>query len=137
MTEDQTVRGTAIILGPDEGRSYELGAMRAVFKADEQETDARYSISEWWLEPHSEGPGPHSHDANDDIFYVIEGTVSFLIGQQWVDLSKGSFLRAPAGVRHDFQNRSNQRAGLLNIYIPGGFERDMPAIVEWFDRQKK
>jgi hypothetical protein len=38
----------------------------------------------------------------------------------------------PAGVMHDFENRHDQRAGLLNIYIPGGFEQDMPAIVEWF-----
>lgn len=121
-----------IILAPDEGRSYAMGAMRAVFKADEAETNAAYSISEWFLEPHSAGPGPHSHADHDDIFYVIEGVMSFLIGDSWIDAGVGAFVRAPPGVTHDFANRTDRRAGLLNIYLPGGFERDMPGIVKWF-----
>ena len=124
-----------ILLGPDEGRSYALGAMRAVFKADEEETGCGYSISEWWLEPHSAGPGAHSHGDNDDLFYVIEGVMTFLIGDKWEQVQKGGFVRAPRGVAHDFRNDTDARAGFLNIYVPGGFERDMPAIVDWFARQ--
>ncbi len=124
-----------IILGPREGRHYALGAMRAIFKADEDETQSDYSISEWWLEPHTPGPGAHSHEANDDMFYVIEGTARFLIGEEWIDAPKGSFVRAPAGTMHDFANETDEPVGLLNIYIPGGFERDMPAIVDWFAKQ--
>lgn len=127
-------RHAAIVLGPDEGRAYPMGGMRAVFKADEAETGATFSISEWWLEPQTPGPGAHSHDANDDIFYVIEGVVSFQIDGEWIDVPKGGFVRAAPGVTHDFANRSDARAGLLNIYVPGGFERDMPAIVDWFAR---
>jgi len=33
---------------------------------------------------------------------------------------------------HDFQNRSDARAGLLNVFLPGGFETNMPAIVDRF-----
>lgn len=125
-------RDRPLVLGPGEGRAYAMGAMSAVFKADEAETGAAYSISEWFLAPHSPGPGPHSHADHDDIFYVIEGTMSFLIDDAWVDAGVGSFVRAPAGVTHDFANRTDRRAGVLNIYVPGGFERDMPAIVAWF-----
>ena len=89
-------RKAGIVLGPDEGRHYALGGMRAVFKADEAETDAAYSISEWWLKPHTEGPGPHQHEANDDIFYVISGTARFRLGDDWIDAPKGSFVRVPA-----------------------------------------
>lgn len=121
-----------IVLEPDGGREYLCGTMRSVFKADEDETAAAYSISEWWLDPHSSGPGPHKHDANDDIFYVIEGTVSFLVGEDWIDVTRGGFVRVPVDTIHDFANRTDHRAGFLNIYIPGGFERDMPAIVDWF-----
>ena len=135
MTSEDRLR--PIILGPGEGRSYALGTMSAVFKADEAETDASYSISEWFLAPHSSGPGPHSHADHDDIFYVIEGTMSVLIGEDWVDAGVGSFVRAPAGTIHDFANRSDARAGVLNIYIPGGFERDMAGIAQWFANQPK
>ena len=47
----------------------------------------------------------------------------------------GTFLRIPAGVTHDFENRTAHRAGALNVFIPGGFESNMPAIVEWFRAQ--
>ena len=46
---------------------------------------------------------------------------------------KGTFLRIPAGVTHDIENRSDELAGFLNTYISGGFEKDMPAIVKWFE----
>ncbi|MGH8249755.1 MAG: cupin domain-containing protein [Steroidobacteraceae bacterium] len=120
-----------IFLGPSEGRSYPMGRISAIFKADGGETAGRYSISEWWLDPHTQGPGAHSHE-EDDVFFVIEGTMSFLIGDRWVDAPKGSFVLAPAGMTHDFQNRSAQRAGVLNVSVPGGFEDNMPAIAAWF-----
>ena len=38
-------------------------------------------------------------------------------------------------VTHDFENRTARRAGALNVFIPGGFESNMPAIVEWYRAQ--
>lgn len=124
----------ALILKPKQGRVYECGTMTAIFKADENETDEKYSISEWWLKPNSDGPGPHLHEANDEVFYVIAGTVSILIGTEWKDAEKGTFLRIPANTIHDFKNSTNEEAAVLNFFIPGGFERNMPAIVEWFEK---
>ena len=46
------------------GRAYEVGAMRALFKADGGETGDRYCVSEWWLEGGESGPGAHHHEAN-------------------------------------------------------------------------
>jgi mannose-6-phosphate isomerase-like protein (cupin superfamily) len=129
--QDSSTKRAGIFLPPGAGRSYPMGRINAVFKADGDETQRAYSISEWRLEPHTQGPGAHSH-AEDDIFYVIEGTMSFLIGDRWIDAPKGSFLLAPGGVTHDFQNRSSSPAAVLNFSIPGDFEMDMPAIVEWF-----
>ena len=62
---------SAVILQPGEGRHYPMGGIAAVFKADGGETAGAYSISEWWLEPHTQGPGAHAHP-EDDVFYVIE-----------------------------------------------------------------
>jgi hypothetical protein len=39
---------------------------------------------------------------------------------------------APAGITHDFENRTSSRAGVLNFSAPGDFEESMPAIAEWF-----
>jgi quercetin dioxygenase-like cupin family protein len=121
-----------LVLAAGEGRAYDMGAMRAVFKADEAETAERYSVSEWWLEPGCSGPGAHSHEANDELFYGLKGTAEILTGQTWVEVAAGAFVRIPAGVTHDFRNRTGEPAGLLNVFLPGGFERHMPKIVEWF-----
>jgi mannose-6-phosphate isomerase-like protein (cupin superfamily) len=122
----------SIFLPPGKGRAYPMGRISALFKADGDETAKRYSISEWWLEANTKGPGAHSHAEEDCIFYVIEGTMSILLGERWTDAPKGSFVLAAAGTPHDFENRSPRRAGILNFSIPGGFEDDMPAIVQWF-----
>ena len=108
-----------------------MGPVAAIFKADGDETAGRYSISEWWLEPQTKGPGAHSHD-EDDVFFVIEGTMSFLLGEDWLDAEVGSFILVPGGVTHDFENRSGKRAGMLNISAPGDFESHVPGIAEWF-----
>ena len=120
-----------IFLPPGAGRSYDVSPMRSVFKADGSETDDRYSVSEWWLEARHPGPGPHSHEANAELFYVVEGTMSFLVGTNWIEAPRGSFLRIPAGTTHDFENRSDARSGVLNVFIPGGFEAIMPRLVAW------
>lgn len=121
----------AVILAPGEGRAYPMGRIAAVFKADGGETADRYSISEWWLEPHTQGPGAHAHP-EDDVFYVLEGTMSFYVRDRWVDARQGSFVLVPGGVTHDFENRSAARAGVLNFSQPGPFEPAMPAIADWF-----
>jgi mannose-6-phosphate isomerase-like protein (cupin superfamily) len=130
-SENNSTERGAIFLLPNEGRAYPMGRISAVFKADGDETQARYSISEWWLEPHTQGPGAHSH-AEDDIFYVIEGTMSILVGDRWIDAPSGSFVLAPGGTTHDFENRRSSRAGVLNLSIPGEFEKNMPAIAEYY-----
>jgi mannose-6-phosphate isomerase-like protein (cupin superfamily) len=114
-----------LVVPPEGGRRYQLEAMRSRFLADGDETGDRYCVSEWWLEPGDSGPGPHSHDGNEELFYVLEGTMTFRAGEDLVDATPGTFLRIPAGVTHDFHNASDARAGVLNVYIPGGFESVM------------
>jgi mannose-6-phosphate isomerase-like protein (cupin superfamily) len=120
----------ALILPPGAGRAYPMGRISAVFKADQGETADKYSISEWWLEPNTQGPGAHAHE-EDDVFYVIEGTMSLRAGDDWVDAPVGSFVLIPGGMTHDFENRTDKRAGVLN-FSNSVFEPHMKSIAEWF-----
>jgi mannose-6-phosphate isomerase-like protein (cupin superfamily) len=131
MERDETQQRLPVVLAPGEGRSYEMGRIRSVFKADGAESGGGYSISEWWLDANTTGPGAHSHP-EDDVFYVIEGTMSLLVGDRWVEAPQGAFVLVPGGVTHDFENRSEARAGVLNLSSPGEFEPHMPSIVAWF-----
>jgi mannose-6-phosphate isomerase-like protein (cupin superfamily) len=122
-----------VVLAPGAGRAYPMGRISAVFKADTLETQSLYSVSEWWLEPRTQGPGIHAHP-EDDVFYVLQGTMSIFIDTKWIDAPKGSFVLVPGGMKHDFENRGAVRSGVLNFSAPGAFEPAMPAIADWFEK---
>ncbi|WHI53371.1 cupin domain-containing protein [Microbulbifer sp. MLAF003] len=87
--------GAGIFIEPERGRSYDMGRIAAIFKADGEETANQCSVSEWWIEPNTKGFGAHSHEAEIELFYVLEGTMSFLVGQQWRDAKKGTVILIP------------------------------------------
>lgn len=68
---------------------------------------------------------------NEEVFIVMEGTLTFHLAGEENEVAAGSFLRIPSGVSHGFRNPAKRRAAVLNFFIPGGFEHQMPAIVGW------
>lgn len=109
-----------------------MGLLSARFLADELETGADYAVSVWRLEAGQPGVGAHHHEGNDELFYVLSGQVEFLTGETLTICGAGSFLRIPRGVTHDFRHAGTGQAEVLNVFLPGGFEREMPEIVKWF-----
>ncbi|MFK7915515.1 MAG: cupin domain-containing protein [Pseudomonadales bacterium] len=123
---------TPIVVPPGAGRSYAMGRMSAVFKADLEETNATLSASEWWLEPNTEGPPLHQHP-EAHLFYVLEGTLSvYLEGSDWFPANKGACIYVPGGTQHGFENITEQVSGFLSINTPGGFEASLPQIQQYF-----
>jgi mannose-6-phosphate isomerase-like protein (cupin superfamily) len=116
-----------IVVPAKQGRVYEMGRIRAIFKADRDETAGRYSISEWWLEPRTRGPGVHAH-SDDHIFYVIEGSLSLVVDGRRSILDQGGYAVIPGGAAHDFENRGTARVGFISLNTPAGFEAKMPEI---------
>ena len=125
--ERATVARKPIVIHPEQGRAYEMGRMRAVFKADLEESARRYSVSEWWLEPATRGPGVHQHE-EDHVFYVLAGTLSVWVNDGWWELAKGAYVVIPGETPHNFENRGAERAGFIAFTAPGGFEERMPDI---------
>ncbi len=129
MTSTKTTRA-AVVRMPGHGRAYPMGRINSTFLADEDETSQQYSISEWWLEPDTKGLGAHQHP-EDDVFYVLDGVMSVLVDDTWIDAPKGAFVLIPGGMMHDFENRGDVRAGVLN-FTNGAFEPAMQGIAQWF-----
>ena len=124
--EAEAVR-KAMVISPEQGRVYEMGRMRAIFKVDGEETRGQYSVSEWWLEPGTRGPGDHAH-SDDHVFYVIAGTLSLHLYDEWVNVPQRGYVLIPGGTAHDFQNRGSMPAGFISFNSPGGFETKMASI---------
>jgi mannose-6-phosphate isomerase-like protein (cupin superfamily) len=58
--------------------------------------------------------------------------LSVFVDGTWSHAERGSYIHIPGGTPHDFENRGTSPAGFININVPGGFEAQMPGIVEWF-----
>lgn len=60
----------------------------------------------------------HSHDAQDKIYYVLEGAGRFQLGGREERLSAGEALVAPAGVEHGLANDGAEPLLVLVVVAP-------------------
>ena len=70
--------------------------------------------SEWeWIAP------LHVHHADDEAWYVLEGTLRFMVGDETFEAGAGSAVSAPKGVPHAYGNaRPGQPARYLLVMTP-------------------
>lgn len=67
--------------------------------------------------------GPlHVHDKEDAISYVLEGCLTFQVGDEISAASAGDVVHLPRAVRHTFWNAGPAPARALDIVTPGGLE---------------
>jgi len=95
-----------------------------VMLATGDQTGGHYSLM-WQLCPKGSGPSPHTHD-QDEQFYVLDGQITYLAGDQTLVATAGAFVLIPRGTVHSFRVDS-ETATILNSYTPAGFEQ---AIIE-------
>ena len=69
-----------------------------------------------------EEPPLHVHHAHDEWFYLIEGEMTFHVGNENFRGQKGSFVSFPRGIPHTFSVDSGS-AHFLVFNTPGGFEK--------------
>jgi quercetin dioxygenase-like cupin family protein len=83
-----------------------------------------------------EEPPDHTHQTEDEIFYVLEGAITFRCGGESFDLEKGGFIFLPRGIKHGYTIRSEDPVRLIVVTAPvrggasggwGGFVADMEA----------
>lgn len=68
--------------------------------------------------PGSNVPPPHSHSNNEELVYVLQGTLRYSVGQETRDLTPGQSMNTPKGVVHAFANPFPEVAKALIIQSP-------------------
>ncbi|TWU25247.1 Quercetin 2,3-dioxygenase [Novipirellula galeiformis] len=111
----------ATVRKPGEGRR--IGVVGDVYRflATGKETDGKYATFEAIVPPGS-GPPPHIHSREEESFLVLEGDVTFQLGDQRFVAGEGTFLNMPVGSLHCFKNESDKLARLLISVAPAGLE---------------
>lgn len=72
------------------------------------------------------GPPLHHH-AFDEAFYVLDGELTFQLGDELVAAGPNTFVFAPGGAVHTLANLGDAPARYLLVCTPAGFERRFEA----------
>ena len=119
-----TMPATAYMASVTDAPAYWQVNILWVMLATGDQTGGHYSLM-WQRCPKGSGPSPHYHD-QDEQFYVLDGQITYRVGDQTLVATAGAFVLIPRGTVHSFRVDS-ETSTLLNSYTPAGFEQ---AILE-------
>jgi quercetin dioxygenase-like cupin family protein len=113
---------THVTVGPGEGDTIEgpVGGP-LTFKVRGDQTGGALTALENVIPP-GEGPPLHTHAAEDESWYVLEGELQFRIGDELSRAPAGSFVFVPRGTPHAFRNVGDEPARILVLFTPSGME---------------
>ena len=112
----------AVIRKPGEGRTVAVVGDVYRFLATGEETGGKYAMLEAIVSPGG-GPPPHVHSREDEGFYILEGEITFQIGNERLVAKAGTFANMPVGTPHAFKNESSRPARMVVTLAPAGMER--------------
>src|SRR3954462_6813351 len=111
-----------VIRKPSRGRTVAVVGDVYRFLATGEDTNGRYAMWEAILPPGG-GPPPHVHSREEKGFYILEGEITFQIGNERIVAKSGMFANMPVGTPHSFNNESGEPAKMLISVAPAGLER--------------
>ncbi len=124
--ETMTQEPVAIPTNGGEARWW-FGAL-AVIKATAADTGGQLAIIEVTEAPGAEAP-LHVHHREDEAFWILEGDVTFEVGDVVIEAHAGDYAFGPRGVPHRY-TVGDAGCRMLFILTPGGFEDLVIAMSE-------
>lgn len=107
---------------PTGGETYAVLGHRYTFLATGDQTNGVYALMHAEIPARDPGPPPHTHHREDEHFYMLDGNITFVIGDESREATPGSLVIAPRGIRHTFRNTAETTARLLVMMTPSGLE---------------
>ena len=91
------------------------------FLATGEQTAGDHSLIEIQVLAGNEPPA-HTHEHEDEMYFILEGRMRFEVGERTIDATPGSYVYLPRGVQHSFKVNSD-RAHVLMWLTPAGLEQ--------------
>jgi quercetin dioxygenase-like cupin family protein len=107
---------------PAEGRTIAVFGDVYRFLATGDDTNGTYALWEAIVPPGG-GPPPHVHSREEEGFYILEGEITFSVGEEKIVATAGMFANMPVGTPHSFKNESDCPAKMLISVAPAGLEQ--------------
>ena len=116
-----------VLLQKGEGESFWVLGDLYTFKATGKQTKGAFTLIEQVIQPQN-GPPPHVHHGEDEAFYVLEGSFSFMCNGEHSVVEAGAFVFIPRGTLHTFRNIGETPGRLMVFITPAGLEEFFYAI---------
>lgn len=94
-----------------------------VFRSTGDTTDNHFFLMEALSMPPGLESPHHVHHNEDEAFYVLEGTIAFLCGDDWHVAGPGTWVYGPRDIPHGFRVLGTTPAQMLLACAPAGFEK--------------
>ncbi len=107
------------------GDDFDWAQDHVFVKAPFEASDGRVTLVEDTLKP-GFVLARHHHRSMVEIFYILDGSVSFTYDDEQVDATAGATVIVPPRVWHGVA--SAQGARLLTVFSPGGFDHCLSAL---------
>ncbi len=118
-----------LLFPPGAGPALSFFDVALGFKVSSADTHGAWALVEYVAPPKFAGPPLHWHKVTSECFYVLEGTVTFRMGEQVFEGAPGAMVYNPTHTLHTFSNQSDQPARFLTFITPGGLEEYFKELV--------
>lgn len=106
-----------VIIRSDEAE--DLPEIGHLLLADAGATGGALSAHRIRLAAGGEGARPHRHERSSELFFVVDGALDLLVGQEIVTARPGDLLVVPPHCDHAFRAHPNYTADALIVITPG------------------
>ena len=86
-------------------------------------TNGAFGLVEHLMMPPGFASPYHTHQLEDEAFYVLEGDMAFVCDGKWRAVGPGAYIFGPRHVPHGFKVLGEGPARMLLLCAPGGFEQ--------------
>jgi quercetin dioxygenase-like cupin family protein len=118
VTSAQALKPLAV--RSDEGEAFWWFGNLAVIKTTADDTAGQLTIVEITAPPGLEVP-LHVHRRDDEGFWILEGDVTFEVGDATIEAHAGDYAFGPRNIPHRY-TVGNDGCRMLFITVPGGLE---------------
>src|SRR5207237_4616850 len=105
-------------LASGEGRAVHMSGDTYTFKAVGETSDGMLTLFESIIPPGG-GPPPHIHHREIEYYYLLEGELEIMDGDQTFIARAGAFITIPKGAPHRSKTEGTDTAHMPNLFTPG------------------
>jgi quercetin dioxygenase-like cupin family protein len=110
-----------IVVPPGGGDPLRIGEGVFIHKVNSRDTDGVFAVVEVVTPPLGK-VALHVHEREDELVYVLDGTIEVTLGDQTMTATAGAVALLPRGIPHGFTNVGQTPSRVLDTILPGGFD---------------